>query len=77
MKVFKSVGINPKQFLLKVVLSDGSSFYTKSTSIKGIMTLTKDTVNHPLWNPNSQVVDDQLGELSKFKKRFGDLDGLF
>jgi hypothetical protein len=35
-----------------------------------MVTLTKDTVNHALWNPASTILDDQSGQLAKFQKRF-------
>ncbi|KAJ3076113.1 hypothetical protein HDU98_005532 [Podochytrium sp. JEL0797] len=41
-----------------------------------LLTLTKDTRNHSLWNPSTNQVDDRTGELSKFAERFGDLSSL-
>ncbi|KAI8900398.1 hypothetical protein BC833DRAFT_508405, partial [Globomyces pollinis-pini] len=66
----------PVLFRQVVVHSDGSTFKIQSTSPKSLLTLTKDTVNHPLWNVFSTVIDDQTGELAKFNTRFGDLQGL-
>lgn len=65
---------NPRLFTQQVVHSNGASFRIQVTSPKSILTMTKDTLNHIVWNPSSTVVDDQLGELSKFASRFGDLD---
>ena len=36
-----------------------------------MQTLTKDTLNHFLWNPSKATVIDTSGQLEKFKKRFG------
>ncbi|KAF9935187.1 hypothetical protein BGZ65_003454, partial [Modicella reniformis] len=40
--------------------------------------LTRDTRNHPLWNPElrGSASGDDSGQLSKFSKKFGDLEGL-
>ncbi|KAJ3301859.1 hypothetical protein HDV03_000268 [Kappamyces sp. JEL0829] len=40
-----------------------------------MLTLTKDTLNHALWNPSSTILDDQSGELAKFSKRFSGMGG--
>ncbi|KAJ3311134.1 hypothetical protein HDV04_003097 [Boothiomyces sp. JEL0838] len=72
----RPININPPTFLQTIVHSDGSTFRIKTTSPKSMITLTKDTINHSLWNPLSQVVDDEIGELAKFEQRFGDLSGL-
>ncbi|KAJ3113777.1 hypothetical protein HDU96_002916 [Phlyctochytrium bullatum] len=69
------LGRNPYTFLQTVVMSDGSTFTIRTTSPKATVKLTKDTRNHPLWNPSSVVVD-KSGELSKFQQRFGDLGDL-
>jgi ribosomal protein L31 len=67
---------NPYTFSQTVVHSDGSSFTLRTTSPKPLLVLTKDTRNHPLWNPSMKVVIEQTGELTKFAQRFGSLDGL-
>ena len=72
----RPINVNPPIFKQTIVHSDGSTFRIQSTSPKSILTLTKDTVNHVLWNPLSTVVDDRAGELQKFTDRFGDLGDL-
>ncbi len=81
MKSFKefiprTINYNPPTFRQVVVQSDGSTFRIKTTSPKSILTLTRDCLNHPLWNPLSKVVDDSAGEILKFSNRFGELKGL-
>lgn len=46
-------------------------FRVKTTSPKSILTLTKDTLNHGLWNPAKAVQEEKGGELDRFHKRFG------
>jgi ribosomal protein L31 len=69
----RPVNVNPRLFQLTTIHSDGSSIRFQTTSPKPILYLTKDTLNNSLWVPSSTVIDDQLGELKKFNKRFGDL----
>ncbi len=63
--------VNPKLFQMVIQTSRGGSFRIQTTSPKSFTIMTKDTFNHPLWNPKSTVVDDQEGQLAKFDKRFG------
>jgi ribosomal protein L31 len=48
-------------------------FYSsiKTTSPKSMQTLTKDTLNHHIWNPSKATLTDTSGQLEKFNKRFG------
>ena len=69
-----SMRTTPKLFKMRIIHSDGSSFLIRSTSPKSILQMTKDTLTSSVWNPKSEIIDDQMGELSKFKKRFGQLD---
>ncbi|KAI8885810.1 hypothetical protein K501DRAFT_284099 [Backusella circina FSU 941] len=67
----------PEKFLQTVVLSNGATFTVRTTSpTRGQIRLTKDTRNHPLWNPAmlKEGVTDESEQLTKFQKRFGDLD---
>ncbi|PVU87710.1 hypothetical protein BB559_005923 [Furculomyces boomerangus] len=67
----------PEIFRQRVVLSDGSTFTIRSTSPRAILKLSKDTRNHPLWNPQNQYdLNDEGGHLSRFQKRFGDYGNL-
>ncbi|RKP24913.1 hypothetical protein SYNPS1DRAFT_16460 [Syncephalis pseudoplumigaleata] len=71
------MGHNPELFTQTVVLSNGASFTRRTSSPRSVLRLTKDTRNHPLWNPTTQTeLDDESGTLSKFTKRFGELDDL-
>lgn len=67
----------PERFLQKIVLSNGATFTVRTTSpIRSQIRLTKDTRNHPLWNPAmlKEGVTDESEQLTKFQKRFGDTD---
>ena len=68
----RPLNVNPPTFRQTVVHSDGSVFSIRTTSPKSIVMLTKDTLNHALWNPLSVKLDDTSGQISKFSSRFGD-----
>lgn len=74
----KADGAIPEQFSQTIVLSNGATYTVRTTSPKPQVRLTKDTRNHPLWNPSMlrEGVNDESEQLTKFQKRFGDLDGL-
>ncbi|KAI7898079.1 uncharacterized protein BX663DRAFT_526107 [Cokeromyces recurvatus] len=67
----------PEKFLQTIVLSNGATYTVRTTSpTRSHIRLTKDTRNHPLWNPAilKEGVADESEQLTKFQKRFGDLD---
>ena len=60
-----------------VILSDGSAVRMTTTSPRHITRTTRDFTNHPLWNPMSGGrgegdVDDDMGRLGWFRRRFAD-----
>ncbi|KAI9786085.1 MAG: hypothetical protein M1816_008113 [Peltula sp. TS41687] len=65
----------PYTFTQLLTLSDGSVTINRTTSPLPIYRSTKDTRNHPMWNPSSQklanVEEDEAGRLRAFRKRFG------
>ncbi|KAJ1675055.1 hypothetical protein EV182_002026 [Spiromyces aspiralis] len=67
----------PELFHQRIVLSDGSSFVLRSTSPRPQIKLSKDTRNHPLWNPQSELgLKDESGFLGSFQRRYGDIDDI-
>ncbi|KAF9971292.1 hypothetical protein BGZ73_005800 [Actinomortierella ambigua] len=69
----------PEMFDQTVVLSNGATFTLRTPSPRAQIRLTRDTRNHPLWNPElrGQSTSDESGQLSRFAKKFGDdLDDL-
>ena len=59
-----------------VVLSDGSSFMSHTTSPSpATLRLTRDVTNNPLWNPASEGRrgggEEEGGRLARFRARFG------
>nr|CAG8458095.1 13130_t:CDS:2 [Entrophospora candida] len=64
----------PELFTQQIVLSNGATFTMRTTSPKPLIKLIRDTRNHPLWNPEtfSGHLSDESGQLSKFKKKFGE-----
>lgn len=64
---------SPK-FSQAIQLSDGSSFFVKSTSPRWLVALTKDTRNMVMWNPRLRNLRRDSGPVLDFKTKFGDLD---
>lgn len=73
----RQASTKPEKFLQTIVLSNGATYTLRTTSpVRNQIRLTKDTHNHPLWNPAmlKEGVTDESIQLTKFQKRFGDLD---
>ena len=66
--------IHPSYHKIKVVMTDGSSFETKSTWGKEGDTLKLDIepISHSAWTGGSQKILDK-GRVSKYNKKFSNL----
>ena len=66
--------IHPNYHKIKVVMTDGSQFETKSTWGKEGETLKLDidSKSHPAWTGGSQKILDK-GRVNKFNKKFSNL----
>ncbi|MCI0429795.1 MAG: 50S ribosomal protein L31 [Rhodospirillales bacterium] len=64
-------GIHPDYHEINVVMTDGSSFKTRSTMGKAgdTIRLDIDPKSHPAWTGVHRLVDSG-GQLAKFQKRF-------
>ena len=64
--------IHPKYHTIKVVMTDGSEFTTRSTWGKegDVMHLDIDPKSHPAWTGGQQQLVDRGGRLSRFEKKF-------
>ena len=64
--------IHPISHTINVVMTDGTTFQTKSTWGKegGTMQLDIDPKSHPAWTGGGQRLIDTGGQLSKFSKRY-------
>ena len=67
--------IHPDYHQIKVVTTDGSEYFTKSTwgNEGSTLNLDIDPKTHPAWTGNSQSLLDRGGQISKFKNKFGNL----
>ena len=65
--------IHPEYHEIKVVMTDGTEFTTRSTwgSAGDSMRLDIDSKTHPAWTGVHRLVDSG-GQLAKFNKRFKD-----
>lgn len=66
-------GIHPDYHSIKVVMTDGTSYMTRSTWGKegDTMTLEIDPTSHPAWTGGAQRLMDAGGRVAQFNKRFG------
>ncbi len=67
------VGIHPDYHEINVIMTDGSTFKTRSTyGTEGdTLRLDVDPKSHPAWTGGQQRLMDTGGQLSRFNKRFG------
>ncbi len=67
--------IHPAYHMIKVVMTDGTEFVTRSTygSEGDTMNLDIDPNTHPAWTGGSQPLLDRGGRLSRFNSRFAGL----
>lgn len=69
-------GVHPNYHTIKVVMTDGTEFNTRSTWGKegDIMRLDIDSRSHPAWTGGGQRVLDTAGQISKFSKKYGNFN---
>ncbi len=64
--------IHPDYHTIKVVMTDGTEYETRSTWGKegDVMTLQVDSKSHPAYTGQRKVLDTE-GRMEKFNKRYG------
>lgn len=69
-------GIHPDYHMIKVQLTDGTSFETRSTWGKegDTLALEIDPRSHPAWTGGNRNLVDSGGQVARFNKRFGGLN---
>jgi large subunit ribosomal protein L31 len=67
--------IHPNYHMIKVVMTDGTEFTTRSTMGQNNATLNLDIdpKTHPAWTGGTQQLMDRGGRLSRFNSRFSGL----
>jgi large subunit ribosomal protein L31 len=65
-------GIHPDYHEIKVVMTDGTEYMTRSTYGKAgdTLNLDIDPKSHPAWTGGSQTLLDRGGRISKFNTKF-------
>jgi large subunit ribosomal protein L31 len=65
--------VHPNYHFIKVVMTDGTEFMTRSTygGEGGTLHLDIDPKTHPAWTGGSQHLVDRGGRLTRFNARFG------
>jgi large subunit ribosomal protein L31 len=68
-------GIHPSYHKIKVVMTDGSEYETRSTYGKegDTLHLDIDSKSHPAWTGGQQQIVDRGGRVSRFQKKFSGL----
>lgn len=68
--------IHPDYHGVKVVMTDGTEFQTRSTWGKegDTLQLDIDPKTHPAWTGGSQQIMDRGGRVSRFNQRFSGLN---
>ncbi|HRJ69770.1 MAG TPA: 50S ribosomal protein L31 [Beijerinckiaceae bacterium] len=66
---------HPDYHFIKVVMTDGTEYTTRSTYGKAgdTLNLDIDPKTHPAWTGGSQTLLDRGGRLSRFNQKFGGL----
>ena len=66
--------LHPAYHEINIVMTDGTTFKTRSTWGKpgGTMRLDIDPKTHPAWTGVSKLVD-RGGRMSRFKEKFGNI----
>jgi large subunit ribosomal protein L31 len=66
-------GIHPDYHPITVVMTDGTSFVTRSTYGKAgdTLNLDIDPKSHPAWTGGQQTILDRGGRVSRFNQKFG------
>jgi len=67
--------IHPGYHTIKVVMTDGAEYETRTTWGKegDVMHLDIDPLSHPAWIGGNANLIDRDGRVSRFKKKFGGL----
>src|ERR1700737_4094129 len=71
-------GIHPDYHEITVVMTDGTSYKTRSTYGKAgdTLRLEIDSKSHPAWTGGQQRLLDSGGQLARFNQRFGGIGSL-
>ena len=66
---------HPNYHFIKVVMTDGTEYQTRSTWGKegDTLNLDIDPRTHPAWTGGSQQLLDRGGRVSRFNSRFGNI----
>jgi len=67
--------IHPDYHFVKVVMTDGTEYMTRSTygADGDSLQLDIDPTTHPAWTGGQQQLLDRAGRVSKFAKKFGSI----
>ncbi len=67
--------IHPDYHMIKIVMTDGTEYMTRSTWGKegDTMNLDIDPTTHPAWTGGNQNLLDRGGRITKFKNKFANL----
>ena len=67
--------IHPEYHEIKVVMTDGTEFTTRSTfgKLGETLKLDVDPISHPAWTGGNAQIREDAGQVARFKKKFGNI----
>jgi large subunit ribosomal protein L31 len=69
--------IHPAMHDLKIVMTDGTTFETKSASKIGNLILDTCIKSHVAWTGKKTALNERASEVAKFNKKFAGFSGMF
>ena len=65
--------LHPNYHEIKVLMTDGTEFVTRSTWGKpgDILKLDVDPASHPVWTGGNAQIRENAGQVARFKRKFG------
>ena len=71
----KGPTVHPDYHFIKVVMTNGNEFVTRSTmgADGDVLSLDIDPTTHPAWTGGTQQLLDRGGRVSRFNSRFGNM----
>ena len=67
--------IRPDYHNIKVIMTDGTEFITRSTWGKegDTLKLDVDPLSHPAWTGGATQIREDAGQVARFNKKFGNI----
>ncbi len=69
---------HPEYHKIKVLMTDGTEFETRSSWGKegAVLKLDVDPTTHPAWSGGGAFINENISKIAKFKEKFGSVFSL-